>query len=137
MATKLFKTIINVVIKKLFETIIPLVTTKLFKTIIILVMTKLFTTSKAMNREDFGLGTIMVRLTIMTKTMTWTGKNTLLAVTNMLIDFLSQFYFVMPQLKCVSISICDNVTNQERGLLGDLITAPFDIAGCLSKCVSI
>merc|ERR1712013_866501 len=24
--------------------------------------------------------------------------------------------------------------SQERGLLGDLITAPFDIAGCLSKC---
>ena len=61
----------------------------------------------------------------------------MLAVTNMLSDFLSQFYFVMPQLKCVSINICDNVTNQERGLLGDLITAPFDIAGCLSKCVSI
>ena len=33
-------------------------------------MTKLFTTSKAVIREHFGLGTVMVRLTIMTKTMT-------------------------------------------------------------------
>merc|ERR1712013_683548 len=24
--------------------------------------------------------------------------------------------------------------SQERGLLGDLITSPFDFAGCLSKC---
>ena len=54
--TKLFKTIINVVIKKLF------------KTIITLMMTKLLTTSKAVIRENFGLGTVMVRLTIMTKT---------------------------------------------------------------------
>ena len=55
MMTKLFKTIINVVIKKFFLTE---------------VMTKLFTTSKAVIREHFGLGTVMVRLTIMTKTMT-------------------------------------------------------------------
>ena len=55
MMTKLFKTIINVVIKKFFITEM---------------MTKLFTTSKAVIREHFGLGTIMVRLTIMTKTMT-------------------------------------------------------------------
>ena len=55
MMTKLFKTIINVVIKKFFLTE---------------GMPKLFATSKAVIREHFGLGTIMVRLTIMTKTMT-------------------------------------------------------------------
>ena len=65
----------------------------------------------------------------------------MLALTNTLIDFLSQFctqlYIVMPFLKCMSINICDDVKNQDRGLLGDLITSPFDFAGCLSKCVSI
>ena len=55
MMTKLFKTIINVVIKKFFLTE---------------GMPKLFATSKAVIREHFGLGTKMVRLTIMTKTMT-------------------------------------------------------------------
>ena len=55
MMTKLFKTIINVVIKKFFITE---------------VMTKLFATRKTGIREHFGLRTIMVRLTIMTKTMT-------------------------------------------------------------------
>ena len=42
----------------------------MFKMIIIVAKTKLFKTSKAVIRENFGPGTIMVRLTIMTKTMT-------------------------------------------------------------------
>ena len=34
--------------------------------------------------------------------------------------------------------LCDKpvLTNQERGFLGDLITAPIDLADCIGKCVS-
>ena len=40
----------------------------------------------------------------------------------------------------VNMFLCDKpvlTKNQERGFLGDLITAPIDLADCMGKCVSI